>query len=122
MASRALVLMLAAASAVTLAACGGGQSSRSMSSGPRATSTPAGGAAAVSGRTVFAEHCSICHSLTGRDDPRLQGGDLLGFHAGRAQVVQFVREMPVIHRPLTSAELQAVVDYVIAAERRAAGH
>ena len=71
---------------------------------------------------VFAQHCSVCHSLDGRNHPRLQGGDLLGFHARRAQVVQFVREMPVIHRPLTSAELQAVVDYVMAAERRAAEH
>ena len=71
---------------------------------------------------VFAQHCSVCHSLDGRNRPRLQGGDLLGFHARRAQVVQFVREMPVIHRPLTSAELQAVVDYVMAAERRAAEH
>jgi hypothetical protein len=37
-------------------------------------------------------------------------------------VLQFVREMPIVHRPLTSAELQAVVDYVMAAERAARGH
>ena len=75
--------------------------------------------AAVSGRVVFTEHCSVCHSLSGIDNPRLQGGDLLGFHARRSEVVQFVREMPVVHRPLTHGELQAVVAYVMAAERRA---
>jgi mono/diheme cytochrome c family protein len=121
MATRATGLLLAAAAAVILAACGGGHSSRSASS-PAATpaTSPGGAAVAASGKAVVTEHCSVCHSLTGRDDPRLQGGDLLGFHASRTQVVQFVREMPVVHRPLTSAELQAVVDYVIAAERRAA--
>jgi mono/diheme cytochrome c family protein len=121
------------------AACGGGQGSRSATAAhstsataarstsataARSTSasappsTPAG-AAAASGRVAFGAHCSVCHSLTGKDNPRLQGGDLLGFHASRSQVVQFVREMPVIHRPLTAAELQAVVDYVMAAERAA---
>lgn len=115
--------MLAAAAALILVACGGGQSSRSTSSRARTTSTTAGSASAsVSGKAVFTAHCAVCHSLNGQDDPRLQGGDLLGFHASRAQVVQFVREMPVVHRPLTSAELRAVVDYVIAAERGAARH
>jgi mono/diheme cytochrome c family protein len=118
MASRALGIALAAATAATLVACGG-HSSRSTQS----TSSSADGVfSSPSGKAVFAEHCSVCHSLTGRDDPRLQGGDLLGFHASRAQVVQFVRQMPVIHQPLTADELQAVVDYVMAAERRAAGH
>ncbi len=106
---------------MAVAACGGGQSSRSTTSPARSTSAPAGAGAAVSAKTVFAEHCSVCHSLNGRNNPRQQGGDLLGFRAGRAQMVQFVQEMPVIHRPLTSAELQAVVDYVIAAEQRARG-
>ena len=110
-----------AAVAATLAACGGGQGSRSTGSASTTTSSRASGAAAASGQVVFAEHCSVCHSLTGRDDPRLQGGDLLGFHASRTQVVQFVREMPVVHGPLTSSELQAVVDYVMAAERRSPG-
>ena len=116
MASRALGLALATATAATLAACGGGQSTHSASSsGDGVFST-------ASGKAVFAAHCSVCHSLNGRDNPRLQGGDLLGFHASRAQVTQFVREMPVIHRPLTATELRAVVDYVLAAERAAAGH
>ena len=119
MRSRPFPLVLAAvAAAAILAACGGGRSAASRSS----ATTSAGAAAPVSGKAVFAEHCSMCHSLTGHENPRLQGGDLLNFRAGRAQVVQFVREMPVIHRPLTSDELQAVVDYVMAAERAAAGH
>ena len=105
----ALVAVLAAAGLP--AGCGGSHGSRS----PTTPGEP------VSGRALFAEHCSACHSLDGHDNPRLQGGDLLGFHATRREVVQFVREMPVLHRPLTSAELQAVVDYVTAAERAAGG-
>ena len=116
MASRALGIALAAATVATLAACGGGQSSQS------ASSSADGVFSRASGKEVFAEHCSVCHSLNGRDNPRKQGGDLLGFQASRAQVTQFVREMPVVHRPLTATELRVVVDYVIAAERAAAGH
>lgn len=120
MASRALGIALAVAMAAALAACGGGHSRRATS---HSTSSSADGVfSSASGKAVFAEHCSVCHSLDGRDHPRLQGGDLLGFHASRAQVTQFVREMPIVHGPLTAAELQAVVDYVIAAERGAAGH
>jgi mono/diheme cytochrome c family protein len=111
MVRRAATLALLALASVTVAACGGGQGSSARTS---ATGT------AASGKEVFAVHCSVCHSLTGRNNPRLQGGDLLGFHAGRRQVVQFVREMPRVHGPLSNAELQAVVDYVTAAERRGA--
>ena len=114
MASPALVGALSAVVAAILVACGGGAGS--TGSAPRPTPAPA----AVAGKAVFAAHCSVCHSLNGRDDPKLQGGDLLGFHAGRAQVEQFVREMPVVHRPLTAAELQAVVGYVMGTERAAA--
>jgi mono/diheme cytochrome c family protein len=103
---RAANLALLAMASVTIAACGGGQGASSSGSSP-------------GGQEVFAAHCSLCHSLTGHQNPRLQGGDLLGFHARRPQVLQFAREMPVVHRPLTHAELEAVVDYVIAAERRA---
>src|ERR1700760_1819988 len=103
MGSQARLCALSAAAAALLVACGGGQGGPSTGSGRH---TPP---SAVSGQVVFAQHCSVCHSLDGRNHPRLQ-------------VVQCVREMPVIHRPLTSAELQAVVDYVMAAERRAAEH
>lgn len=95
--------VLLAAIVLTASGCGSGQH---------------GAPAAPGGHAVFAAHCSVCHSLSGIDNPRLQGGDLLGFHASRAEVIQFVREMPVVGRPLTRAELRAVVDYVMAAERR----
>jgi mono/diheme cytochrome c family protein len=115
MAPRVVLLVLCATTAAILAACGGSAPSRTASSS-------GGGAQLVSGKEVFSAHCSVCHSLDGRNHPRLQGGDLLGFHASRAEVEQFVREMPVVRRPLTSPQLRAVVDYVIAAERSAAGH
>ncbi len=71
---------------------------------------------AGTGRAVFADACSACHSLSGRDDPQLQGGDLLHFHSSRAQMTQLAGEMPV-PRPLTPSALRAVVSYVIDAER-----
>ena len=73
----------------------------------------------ASGRTVFAQACSACHSLSGREDPRRQGGDLLAFHSDRAALVELTREMPA-RRPLSASELGAVVNYVMTVERR--GH
>jgi mono/diheme cytochrome c family protein len=68
-----------------------------------------------SGRLVFARSCSSCHSLSGADDPRRQGGDLLDFGATRAQFLQLAAEMPV--RPaLREAQLRAVVGYVMGVE------
>ncbi len=61
----------------------------------------------------------MCHSLTGRQSPRLQGGDLLALHMSRAAMLEFVREMPVRH-PLASAQQRTVADYVQAVEAR--GH
>jgi hypothetical protein len=66
---------------------------------------------------VFAAECSSCHSLIGNESLHRQGGDLLGYHIGRAEMTQFVREMPV-RRPLTAAELRAVVDYVLRLQQR----
>jgi mono/diheme cytochrome c family protein len=66
---------------------------------------------------LFAEDCGMCHSLTGRQSPRRQGGDLLALHTTRAEMLEFVREMPVPHR-LTEPQLQAVADYVRAVEAR----
>lgn len=100
---RAATLSLAAAIAAVLTGCAAGRSSPPPS-----------------GRAVFAGECSTCHTLSGRYDPSRQGGDLLRFRARRSQLRQFVREMPV-RRPLTEAQLQAVVSYVMAAERRAGG-
>lgn len=67
---------------------------------------------------LFAEACGACHSLSGRNSPLLQGGDLLAYRFGREVMLEFAREMPV-HRPLDARELSAVVDYVIGVERRA---
>jgi len=70
-----------------------------------------------SGQAVFAQACSGCHSLSGANSPRRQGGDLLHLHLSRAVMEQFVREMPVTH-PLTPTGVQAVVDYVVMVEQR----
>ena len=77
-----------------------------------------GAAPPPSGAAVFTQACSACHSLSGHNDPRRQGGDLLAFHSSRAQMLQLASEMPVRH-PLGRSELDAVVRYVIAAEDRA---
>ena len=61
----------------------------------------------------------MCHSLTGWQSPRLQGGDLLALHTTRADMLEFVREMPVRHA-LSAAQIGAVASYVRAAEAR--GH
>ena len=37
----------------------------------------------------------MCHSLTGRQSPRRQGGDLLALRMTRVEMLEFVREMPV---------------------------
>ena len=66
---------------------------------------------------MFAENCAACHSLTGHASPRQQGGDLLGFQMTRAQMIEFVREMPVPHR-MSSAQQEAVADYVRSVEAR----
>ena len=68
---------------------------------------------------VFAQSCQVCHSLVGNEDEQKQGGDLLGYRMSRQSLTQFSREMPV-RRALTSADLRAVVDYVLSAERRGA--
>lgn len=75
------------------------------------------GAHRSGGQALFAEDCAVCHSLSGRQSPRRQGGDLLGLHVGREAMLQFVREMPVRHG-LSRAEMGAVAGYVLAVERR----
>jgi len=59
----------------------------------------------------------MCHSLTGQQSPRRQGGDLLALHMTRTEMLEFVREMPVPNS-LSSAQTQAVADYVRAVEAR----
>jgi mono/diheme cytochrome c family protein len=77
----------------------------------------AAGSPTPSGKSVFASSCAGCHTLTGVNSPRRQGGDLLHVHLSRADLVQFTREMPVRH-PLTATEVDAVTVYVLAAEHR----
>lgn len=98
MGSRAAVGVLLAAIAAVPAGCG------------------ASGAGSVSGRAVFGQECSACHSLRGTENPRLQGGDLLAFHSSRMQLTELAAEMPVRH-PLDRSQLRAVVSFVMGAER-----
>lgn len=94
----------AALAGAALAGCGG-------SAGSTGTRAPG-----PSGQAVFARACESCHSLSGRSSARQQGGDLLHFHSSRAQLTQFTRVMPE-RRPLTAAELRAVVSYLRTVER-----
>jgi mono/diheme cytochrome c family protein len=70
------------------------------------------GSASRSGAGVFARACAACHSLVGNESRHKQGGDLLGYRLTRAEWLQFTREMPV-KKPLTDAEVAAVVDYIL---------
>jgi mono/diheme cytochrome c family protein len=77
-----------------------------------------GSATRVSGAAVFSAHCAICHSISGPPAPEQQGGDLGRAQLPRRQLVQFTTEMPVVNRPLTRAQLTAVVSYLFRAQRR----
>ncbi len=65
----------------------------------------------LSGAEVFARSCAACHSLVGNESHYKQGGDLVGYHLSRAQLTLMTRSMPT--RPLSRAELAAVVSYVL---------
>ena len=67
------------------------------------------------GSALFAEDCVACHSLTGRQSPRQQGGDLLALHMTRSEMLEYVMEMPV-RRRLSSIQVETVADYVRAVE------
>lgn len=86
--------------AVSLAGCGGSR-----------RRAPAGAA------ELFRAQCSSCHTLSGHESARRQGGDLLGYRMTRAQLLQFIREMPT-PRPLTPAQQHHLADYVLALQRR----
>jgi cytochrome c len=104
--------------ALVLVGCGSSGPSRSTSATARpSTSLGLLPHTSTSGREVFARDCMSCHSLSGHGSPKQQGGDLLGVHLRRPVLVQFTAEMPV-KRPLSKADLNAVVDYVIAVQRR----
>lgn len=76
-----------------------------------------GGSSRAGGPALFTENCATCHSLNGRDSPRQQGGDLLGAHMTRAEMLEFVREMPVPHR-MSPAEQKTVADYILSVQAR----
>jgi mono/diheme cytochrome c family protein len=85
------------------------------------TVTACGGAASpqpVSGAAVFVRDCTYCHSLIGNESLHRQGGDLLGYTLTRQQLLEQTRQMPA-RKPLTPAQLKAVVDYVQAMQQRA---
>ncbi len=90
-----------------LSACGG-----SGHGHPAGTSDAT---ASATGRALFTQACGACHTLTGHNDARHQGGDLRNFHASRAQFVQLASEMPVRHA-LSHAQLQAIVRFVMSVE------
>lgn len=69
------------------------------------------------GETVFDAGCRTCHSLIGNESLGRVGGDLLGYRLTRAEMIEFVREMPVRH-PLGETQILAVSDYVLRLERR----
>ncbi|MEA2211053.1 MAG: Cytochrome c [Solirubrobacteraceae bacterium] len=114
--AKAAVLLVAVA--LMLAGCGSSGSSRSTSApGRPSTSSSLLAPAWHSGRELFTRDCMACHSLSGHSSAKQQGGDLLGAHLRRPVLVQFTAEMPVKH-PLSKADLNAVVDYVLAVQRR----
>jgi hypothetical protein len=69
------------------------------------------------GADVFARDCEMCHSVIGNESRHRVGGDLLGYRMTREQLTEFTREMPV-RRPLTRAQLAAVVDYLYGLQQR----
>ena len=97
LAALALAAVLTAVVAAALAGCG------------------SAGKQQVAGRSLFTKDCGFCHSLTGRQSPTRQGGDLLHLHIGRTALLEFTREMPVRHR-MTAREVSEVADYVLAVE------
>jgi mono/diheme cytochrome c family protein len=87
--------------ALAVAGCGGGASISQTSEAAH----------------VFARNCSACHSLIGNESRHRQGGDLVGYRLSRQQLLEFTREMPT-RRPLSSAQLQLVVEYVLGFQQR----
>ena len=76
-----------------------------------------GTSARPDGQKLFAQACGGCHTLSGHDSPRHQGGDLLRPRLDRPVMLQFAAEMPVRH-PLNDRQLAAVTDYLLAVQRQ----
>jgi mono/diheme cytochrome c family protein len=66
---------------------------------------------------LFNRDCETCHSITGHAARRQQGGDLKDLDLPRPELVQYAAEMPVLHKPLTAAQVQELADYLQRAER-----
>lgn len=81
-----------------------------------ATLSACGQAGGRPASAIFSSSCSGCHTLSAGAARRTVGGDLLPYRMTRAQMVAFVREMPV-PRTLSAADVQAVSDYVLALQR-----
>ena len=101
-----------AAMPVVVGAVGGARAVAGCGGGGSLSQTPEAAA-------VFAGSCSARHSPIGNESRHRQGGDLVGYRLSRQKLLEFTREMPA-RRPLTSSQLQRVVDYVLAFQRR--GH
>jgi mono/diheme cytochrome c family protein len=76
------------------------------------------GGATVSGRTVFANDCQVCHSISVASSPAQQGGDLRHLRLPRSELLQYAAEMPALNGRLSTADRAAVVGYLQAVERR----
>ena len=94
--------LVSAALTVALAGCG--------------ASSPSNAGVHAEGQALFKSSCSGCHSLTGHESSRYQGGDLVAARLPRGVALQYAREMPVRHA-LTRPQLQAIVDYIAAVQR-----
>jgi mono/diheme cytochrome c family protein len=74
---------------------------------------------APDGAAMFASECSSCHSLIGNESKHTPGGDLLGYSYSRSFLIELVSQMPT-PRPLSAAQLRAVVNYVLRAQAHSA--
>lgn len=92
-----------AAACVVCCACG----SSATSTAPPPT---------TNGAVLFAGNCAACHSVIGNESEHKQGGDLLGYHMTASQLLLWSKTMPT--RPLTQAQLRAIVNYVLRVQSR----
>ena len=97
-----------AAAILTMSGCASA-AHRPAHGGPSALAAP--------GARVFADACAHCHTLGTPAPAAKQGGDLAGYRMTLAQVQSFTRVMPV-RRPLSTEDLRAVSQYVLAAQGR----
>ena len=65
---------------------------------------------ADTGRSIYEQDCSGCHTLSGRERGSI-GGDLVNANLGVADVASFAMEMPTPRR-LTKTQADAVARYV----------